>query len=371
MSFVTESGISWNYAFVEVHLSPLEQYVAEQDEWVKQNGIKRGTKLTVTRKATHEENGWPDIWDKGMDDCVNAGGEVHHIDNFGVRLRIDNVTWNFPFFVLQPTVQVLESKPEEKQWRLMGDDEIVDADCRFTAFERDTKSYPLNTFTGGWISMEPHIVNHRKTVGENRKRLGTGFYATHKPLLATPALPKPAEGWEYVKATDVLIQGDKYMDKGGELDRVSSGLGKTIEQLKAGNLWSKDWVGVVRQKQRSITAKAVAELNDLCQTIHSNNKNAGWWDAANNSLVVPTKLALIHSEISEALEGHRKGIKDDKLPQYDMVAVELADALIRIFDLAGFLGIQLGTIIEAKERYNAQRADHKPEVRKGLHGKRY
>ena len=87
--------------------------------------------------------------------------------------------------------------------------------------------------------------------------------------------------------------------------------------------------------------------------------------------VVPTKIALIVSECSEALEGHRKGLKDDKLPHREMVAVELADVLIRVFDLAGFLGIPLGTILEEKAAYNQSRLDHKPENRVKVGGKKY
>jgi NTP pyrophosphatase (non-canonical NTP hydrolase) len=116
---------------------------------------------------------------------------------------------------------------------------------------------------------------------------------------------------------------------------------------------------------------AYAAIDKLCKTIHSSNLAAGWWDQAHNDLVVPTKLALIHSELSEAMEGHRRGLKDDKLPQFDMIAVELADVLIRVFDLAGFLDIPLGSIIAAKEAYNAQRDDHKPENRQKAGGKKY
>src|SRR5271157_249593 len=47
------------------------------------------------------------------------------------------------------------------------------------------------------------------------------------------------------------------------------------------------------------------------------------------------RFALIHSEISEAMESHRKDLMDDKLPHRKGVEVELADALIRIFDYAG------------------------------------
>lgn len=66
-------------------------------------------------------------------------------------------------------------------------------------------------------------------------------------------------------------------------------------------------------------------------------------------------LALIHSEISEGLEGERKNLKDDHLPKYDSLTVECADACIRIFDLCGGLGLPLGEAITDKMAYNRNR----------------
>lgn len=114
-------------------------------------------------------------------------------------------------------------------------------------------------------------------------------------------------------------------------------------------------------------------INELVQFSHGRSEANGWWDDATraNPYTVPCKLALIHSEISEALEGHRKGINDDKLPHRLMVEVELADALHRIFDIAGFLGLDLGGAYVEKAEYNDRRADHKPENRIKAGGKAY
>lgn len=87
--------------------------------------------------------------------------------------------------------------------------------------------------------------------------------------------------------------------------------------------------------------------------------------------LVAQKLCLIHSEISEAMEGHRKGLMDDKLPHRKMIEVELADAMIRIGDLAGALGLDLGGAIAEKMAFNAKRPDHQPEARKAAGGKSY
>lgn len=107
----------------------------------------------------------------------------------------------------------------------------------------------------------------------------------------------------------------------------------------------------------------------------------GWWDNPITGerhpfphvrdVLLPQKLLLIHSEISEACEADRKGTKDSHLPHRDGVEVELADAVIRIFDLAGALEYDLGAAIAEKMEYNANRKDHKPAARAAAGGKRY
>lgn len=75
--------------------------------------------------------------------------------------------------------------------------------------------------------------------------------------------------------------------------------------------------------------------------------------------VIGTKLALVHSEISEALEELREGrleirFEGEKNKPEGMV-VELADAYIRIVHLCGMLGLDLPAAIEAKRAYNEGR----------------
>lgn len=116
-------------------------------------------------------------------------------------------------------------------------------------------------------------------------------------------------------------------------------------------------------------------INALAAEIHSGNIAAGWYsDPATGERIVrnvPEMLCLVHSEISEAMEGFRKSLPDDKLPHRKMIEVELADAIIRILDLAGFLGLDVGGAIHEKRAYNATRADHKIENRCKAGGKAF
>jgi len=115
-------------------------------------------------------------------------------------------------------------------------------------------------------------------------------------------------------------------------------------------------------------------LNGLRDIFHSSAVSAGWYTNLETGKPlernIPEMLCLIHSEISEALEAYRKDLKDDHLRHYNGIDVELADAIIRILDLCGYLGIDIGAAVEDKFAYNQHRADHKIENRMKEGGKK-
>lgn len=76
-------------------------------------------------------------------------------------------------------------------------------------------------------------------------------------------------------------------------------------------------------------------LIELQNKIHQQNVEMGWWD---EERPFSTFVCLFHSELSEAMEGDRKGLMDDHLPEYPMFQVELADFVIRCLDWLGSRG---------------------------------
>lgn len=122
---------------------------------------------------------------------------------------------------------------------------------------------------------------------------------------------------------------------------------------------------------------ALESLKDLQAYCHNVSVKAGWWNDVTTGEKFdpvakgPEKIALMHSELSEALEGLRKGLMDDKLPHRPNAEVELADAVIRILDWAGAMGYDIAGAIEDKLAFNASREDHKLENRQAAGGKKF
>lgn len=119
------------------------------------------------------------------------------------------------------------------------------------------------------------------------------------------------------------------------------------------------------------------KINFVVDACHKASRDAGWWtekdgtDATADRKTFAVKLMLTVSELAEAMEADRKDLMDDKLPHRNGTEVELADAVIRIFDLAGAYNMDLGGAIEEKMAFNAIRPDHKKENREAAGGKSY
>lgn len=104
-------------------------------------------------------------------------------------------------------------------------------------------------------------------------------------------------------------------------------------------------------------------INSIMYKAHSNAVKKGFWDKEQSFL---ESIALIHSELSEAVEDFREGKKLNHL-EYESngkptgIPSEIADAVIRICDLCAFHNIDLEYAIKKKMAYN--------ETRQRMHGK--
>lgn len=130
---------------------------------------------------------------------------------------------------------------------------------------------------------------------------------------------------------------------------------KGFAQLQAGNVTMADQIDNI--------AGMVHRLNDQ------------WWrNPKNGRRITRNKaemIALMHSELSEALEAVRKNAMDSHLVQWKGEEIEMADTVIRIFDYCAGHGLNLGEAIMAKLFFNYHRADHKPENRIKSGGKKF
>jgi hypothetical protein len=89
------------------------------------------------------------------------------------------------------------------------------------------------------------------------------------------------------------------------------------------------------------------------------------------TLNVGERIALMHSELSEAFEGFRKNKMDDHLPHRLSIEVELADAVIRILHFASDHDMDIGGAVVEKILYNRVREDHTDTARSAPDGKKF
>lgn len=106
-------------------------------------------------------------------------------------------------------------------------------------------------------------------------------------------------------------------------------------------------------------------LNGVKDLAHKNSKDKGWWDDVEpgDDSVIPEKLMLIVTEVSEAMEDYRNGNMEQQMElQHDGngkpvgFPSELADVIIRVADLCGHLNIDITKAIEDKMEYNKTRS---------------
>lgn len=97
-----------------------------------------------------------------------------------------------------------------------------------------------------------------------------------------------------------------------------------------------------------------SEFDKIAVEVNQTAIEKGWCEDDRNEGEL---IALMHSELSEALEALRHGNPpDDKIPEFSGAEAELADVIIRIMDMAVAKGYRVGDAVVAKMEFNKSRS---------------
>ena len=133
-----------------------------------------------------------------------------------------------------------------------------------------------------------------------------------------------------------------------------------------------EWMTRKMSDQEAWVHFGVQQLMDMS---HATAKMKGWYSDPSTGAPINRNfgevVALMHSELSEALEAHRKDLASDHLPGFSGMEEEFADLIIRVMDTAQALDLRIGPAIVLKNRYNMIREDHSLSARLSTGGKKY
>jgi NTP pyrophosphatase (non-canonical NTP hydrolase) len=112
----------------------------------------------------------------------------------------------------------------------------------------------------------------------------------------------------------------------------------------------------------------IAAFDDMAVEVHDWARRKGWWDGeivSGQRRNDAELIALMHSELSEALEALRAkddflnrehlGAASDKIPEFLGIEEEYADCIIRIMDHATARGLRIGEALVTKMFFNEGR----------------